>query len=98
MEKCGWVKVTKEMNKLISSLCLRKKALDVFLESFKLFSYIEIDKKYQRYAFFTQTLICIYVNSSKIIINNPNKIDFYNILLLRNKMIKLLLLKDWTIS
>lgn len=84
MEKYGQAKVMEEMNKLISSLLLKKLVTDVSAESFKLFSYVEIDRKYQRHVLFIQSLICIYVNSSERIIDNPDVIGLDGISLLCN--------------
>lgn len=98
MEKYGRAKVTEEMNQLISTPRLRKKASDIFLESFKSFSYVEIDRKHRRYVSLTQSLICICVNSSETIIHNSHAIDFYNIPLLRDNMTEPPLLKDQTTS
>lgn len=46
IKKYGWAKIKKKMNKLILSLHLKKQATDIFLESFKSFSYIKVDKKH----------------------------------------------------
>lgn len=83
-----------EINKLISSPHLRKQVIDISPESFELFSYIEIDRKHQKHALFTQFLICICMNSSEIIINNPDANNFYNISLLCNNMTESLLLEN----
>lgn len=50
IEKYSRTKVIKEIDQLILSLRLRKKTSDVSPESFKLFSYVEIDTEYQRHA------------------------------------------------
>lgn len=94
MEKYGEAKITKKINQLILSFYLGKNTLDIFLESFEIFLYIEINKKHQKYTSFTQSLICICVNSPKIIINNPKRIDFYNIFFLHNNISKPSLLKN----
>lgn len=98
MEKYNQAKIKKEMYKLISSLCLKKQAVNVFLKSFESFLYIKFNRKYQRYAPFIQSLICIYVDSLKTIIKDLDSIDFYNILFLYNNMTKPLLFKDWITS
>lgn len=79
------------MDKLILSSRLRKQAMFVSLESFKSFLYIKVDKKHQRHALFTRSLICTYVDSSETIINDPNSIDLYDIPPLRNNMTEPLL-------
>lgn len=98
IEKYGRSKIKEEIDKLISSPRLRKQTIDVFLESFKSFLYKEVNRKHQRYTLFTRSWICIYVDSSKTIIKNLNLIDLHSILLLRNNITKLLLLKDWITS
>lgn len=94
IEKYIWAKVMEEINKLISSPHLRKQVLDISLESFELFSYIEIDRKHQKYALFTQFLICICMNNSEIIINNPDTNNLYDIPLLCNNMTESPLLEN----
>lgn len=46
-------KVKEEMDKLILSPQLRKQALDIFPESFKIFSYVDVDRKHCRHVSFT---------------------------------------------
>lgn len=61
-------------------------------KSFELFLYIKIDKKYEKHAFFIESLIYIFVNSSEVIINNLNAINLYDIFFLYNSITKSLLL------
>ena len=96
MEKYVWAKIKKEIDKLISSSSLKKKATDISPESFKSFLYVKVGKEYRRHASFTQSLICTYVDSSKIIIKDPDSIDLYGILSLCNNMTKPPLLENWT--
>ena len=98
MEKYGWAKIKKEMDKLISSPRLKKQAADISLESFESFLYVEVDKEHQRHAPFTQSLICTCVDSSATIINNPDSIELHGILPLRDNMTEPPLLKDQTTS
>lgn len=79
IEKYNQVKITKKINQLTLNLRFRTKILNIFSKSFKSFLYIKINKKHQKYILFTQSLICIYVNSLEIIINNSNTINFYSI-------------------
>ena len=46
MAKYSWAKINKEMDKLISSSQLKKQAMNLFLKSFKIFSYVEINREY----------------------------------------------------
>lgn len=46
MVKYSRKKVIEEMDKLIFSFLLQKQVADIFLESFKIFLYIDINKKY----------------------------------------------------
>lgn len=52
IEKYIWAKIKKDMDKLISSSCFRKQVIDIWSKSFKSFSYVKIDRKYQKYATF----------------------------------------------
>ena len=81
---------------MISSPCLKKQVTNVSPESFELFLYVQINRKYQKHALFTQFLICIYVDSSKTIIKDLDLIDLNGIPPLCNNMIKPPLLEDWT--
>ncbi len=47
MEKYGRAKIKEEMDKLISSLRLRKQVADISPESFESFSYVEVDREHQ---------------------------------------------------
>lgn len=53
MVKYSQKKVKKERNELISSFQLRKSDADISLKSFKIFLYIDSDKKYQKHLPFT---------------------------------------------
>lgn len=44
--KYSWKKIKEEMDKLILSPQLRKQATDLFLESFEIFSYVEVDREH----------------------------------------------------
>lgn len=46
MAKYSQKKIKKEMDKLISSPQLRKQATDLSPESFKTFSYVEVDREH----------------------------------------------------
>lgn len=98
MEKYGQAKITREMDKLISSPWLRKKAANVSSESFESFLYVKVDRENQRHASFTRSLIRTCVNSSDIIIDDPDAINFHGILPLRDNMTESPLLKDRTTS
>lgn len=79
MVKYSREKVKEEMNKLISSPQLRKQAADISLESFKTFSYVDIDRKYCSHARFTQALLCKCVDILDAIINISDTIGNDNI-------------------
>ena len=96
MEKYSWAKIKKEMDKLISSLHLRKQATNVSPESFESFLYVEVNREHWRHTPFTQSLIYTGVNSSETIIKDLDSINFYSIFLLRNNMTKPPLFEDWT--
>lgn len=81
------------MDKLISSPQLRKQAANTSLESFKTFLYVEVNREYWKQAPFIQALLCIYIDSSDVIMNNPNVIGNDNIPL-QDNMIEHLLLED----
>lgn len=71
------------MDKLISSLQLTKQAADISLESFEIFSNVDIDREHCRHASFIQVLLCKYIGGSDAIINDPdvmgdNDIPLYN--------------------
>lgn len=94
MKKYGRTKIKEEMNKLISSSCLKKQVTNKSQESFKSFLYVKVNRKYPRPVLYTWSLICICIDSSETIIENPDLIDFHGISFLRNNMTKPLLLED----
>lgn len=63
---------------------------------FTIIFYVKVDKKHWKHAPFTRSLIYIYKDSSKIIIEDLDFIILYDIPFLRNNMTKLPLLKDRT--
>lgn len=67
------------------------------MESFKIFSYVDVDRKYQRYIPFIQTIFCICINNLNGIINNLDVISDKNISLYNN-ITESLLLEDWISS
>lgn len=83
------------MDKLISSLQFRKQAADISLESFEIFSHIDVNRKYQKHASLTQALLCIFVNGLDTIMNDPDIMGDKNITLCDN-MTKSPLLEDQT--
>lgn len=93
MVKYSKEKIKEEMDRLISSFWLQKQVTDLFLESFKMLLYVDIDKKYWKYVLFTQALVSKYVVSLITIIADPDTISNNNIFLYNNIM-KSLLLKN----
>lgn len=81
------------MDKLISSFQLLKQVVDISLEGFETFLYVDIDKKYQKHIPFTQALHYKCVDSLDTIMAHPDAVDNYNIFL-RDKMMEPPLLKD----
>lgn len=79
---------------MISSSHLKKQAINIVLETFKLFLYVKVDKKLQKFVFFTQFLICAYIDNLEIIIKNSSSIDLHKNFLLSNNKIKPLLFED----
>lgn len=95
MEKYRQEKNKEKINKWILSPYLKKQATNISLKSFKLFLYMEVNKQHQKHLFFTESFICIYINSYKIIMNNLNSINLHNSFSLHNNMIKSLLFNNW---
>ena len=62
------------MDKLISSPQLRKHIANISLESFESSLNIIVDREYQSCIPFTQSLICIYMNSINVMISNLDTI------------------------
>lgn len=79
MVKYNREKVNKEMDKLISSLQIQKQVADVSSESFKIFSYVNVDRKYRRHISFTQALLCKCINSLDAIMADLNAMGKDNI-------------------
>lgn len=90
-------KVKQELDRLISGLQLKKQVADIFLEGFKTFLYVDVDKKYERHAPFTQVLLYIYIDSSNTIMNDPDAMSDKEVFL-SNNITELLLLEDQTSS
>ena len=83
------------MQKLMANIYLNKPAADISPESFKGFSYIQVDIKHRRDALFTRFLLCTCVDSLDSIIANLDVIDNNGFSLCDN-MRDFILLKDRT--
>lgn len=57
---------------------------DISLESFEIFLYINVNRKYWRHVPFTWAIFCICVDGSDAIINDPDVIDDKDVLLYDN--------------